>query len=96
MHKYSFRFLIFSSGIIFNLTSNPAFAHLGHFGEFAGHSHIAGALLGGLAVGLAGILATHSKRSKDKDAKTTDDALGDSSVDGDENPDIAEGAEQNA
>lgn len=67
MHRNNFRRLIYSFGLIYSLLSVPAFAHLGHLGEFAGHSHVAGALLVGLAAGLAGILAAHSKRLKDSD-----------------------------
>ena len=93
MHRNNSRRLIYSCGVIYSLLSAPAFAHLGHLGEFAGHSHVAGALLGGLAAGLAGILAAHSKRSKDSDMKKAD-----SDISGDnlENPVIGDGADQNA
>lgn len=93
MHRNSSRFFIFGCGITCNLIAVPAFAHLGHFGELAGHSHVAGAVLGGLAVGLAGILAAQSKRSQDRDVKKADSDISDDNV---ENPDAGDEAEQNA
>ena len=93
MHRNSFRLLIFGCSAIYGLVSAPAFAHLGHLGEFAGHSHVAGALLGGLAAGLAGILTAHSKRSKDSDMKKADSDISGDNV---ENPEIGDGADQNA
>lgn len=94
--------LIFGFGIIWNMDSVPAFAHIGHFGEFAGHSHIAGAVLGGLAVGLAGILAINRKRRQDSDIKSADATRGNTGDTGDtadaggELPEVTEGAKQNA
>ena len=97
MHKNRSCLLIFGFGIIWPMSSVPAFAHLGHFGELAGHSHIAGAVLGGLAIGLAGMLATQTKRSKDWDSKTADiDADDEATVDGVDYPEASDGAEQNA
>jgi hypothetical protein len=102
MYKNRSCLLIFGFGIIWNMASATAFAHIGHFGEFAGHSHIAGAVLGGLAVGLAGILAINRKRRQDSDIKSANDArgnagyTGDNADDGGELPDVTEGAEQNA
>jgi hypothetical protein len=93
MHRNSFRLLILGCSAIYCLISAPAFAHLGHLGEFAGHSHVAGALLGGLAAGLAGILTAHSKRSKDSDMKKADSDISGDNV---ENPEIGFGADQNA
>lgn len=97
MHKNSYRFFIFGLVVIWHMGSVPAFAHLGHFGELAGHSHVAGAVLGGLAIGLAGILAAQNKRSKDRDMKTADTDAGDEGADdGFDRPEANEGVEQNA
>lgn len=99
MYKNKSCLMIFGFGIIWNMGSVPAFAHIGHFGEFAGHSHIAGAVLGGLAVGLAGILAINRKRRQDSDIKSANGArgnTGDNADDGGELPDVTEGTEQNA
>ena len=99
MYKNRSCLLIFGFSIIWNMGSVPAYAHLGHFGEFAGHSHIAGAVLGGLAVGLAGILAINRKRRQDSDIKSADAARGDTGDtvdDGGELPEVTEGAKQNA
>ena len=46
------------------IMSGPAMAHWGHLADLAGHSHVAGALLGGVAAALAaGLIATRSKNS---------------------------------
>ncbi|SFR33349.1 DUF6732 family protein [Litoreibacter janthinus] len=53
----------------------PASAHVGHFGEFAGHDHwVAGAALGAaLAVSIWGALKG-KKDEEDAEADTSDDA----------------------
>ena len=60
MHSNNSRLYVFGFSVTLSLVSAPAFAHLGHLGEFAGHSHVAGAVLGGLAIGLTGILAAQA------------------------------------
>ena len=93
MHSNNSRLFIFGFSVTLSLVSAPAFAHLGHLGEFAGHSHVAGAVLGGLAIGLTGILAAQSRRAKDRDMKTADENTSDDQC---EHPEIADGDEQNA
>ena len=45
----------------------PAFAHIGHLGEIAGHSHWIG--IGAIAVaGVIGALAAKGRKDKEKDA----------------------------
>ena len=93
MHSNNSRLSVLGYSVMLSLVSTPAFAHLGHLGEFAGHSHVAGAVLGGLAIGLTGILAAQSSRAKDRDMKTADENTSD---DQGEHPEIADGDEQNA
>ncbi|MGB1863633.1 MAG: DUF6732 family protein [Candidatus Puniceispirillum sp.] len=93
MHSNNSRLSVLGYSVMLSLVSVPAFAHLGHLGEFAGHSHVAGAVLGGLAIGLTGILAAQSRRAKDRDMKTADENTSD---DQGEQPEIADGNEQNA
>ena len=46
------------------LMPGAAMAHWGHLADLAGHSHVAGALLGGVAAALAaGLIATRGKNS---------------------------------
>ena len=60
---------------IFILFATPAFAHLGHFGEFAGHDHwIAAGALG--AAALAAWLAGKGKEAKADSDKEEEDQVG--------------------
>jgi hypothetical protein len=93
MHSNNSRLSVFGLSVTLSFVSAPAFAHLGHLGEFAGHSHVAGAVLGGLTIGLTGILAAQSRRAKDRDMKIVDENTSD---DQGEHPEIADGDEQNA
>lgn len=57
------------------LVASPAFAHVGHLGEFAGHDHwVAGAALGAaLAVSIWGALKG-KKDAEDADEDAAEDA----------------------
>lgn len=52
------------------LAANPAFAHVGHIGEVAGHSHWIA--LGGIAI--AGAIALLGVRKKSEAAKAEEEA----------------------
>ena len=58
-------FIIFS-GVLF---ASPAFAHLGHVGELAGHAHWVG--LGAVVVAgaLAGVIGKWTENDADQDAE---------------------------
>ena len=60
--------LIFSFFLLL-ITSFPAFAHSGHLGELAGHSHLVG---WGLMIG-AGLLAAAIARLKDNQDEISDE-----------------------
>lgn len=97
MNKNIFRFLTLVAGITCSLNSMSAFAHFGHLGDLAGHSHgvgvVCGGLAVGLAVGLAGILVAIGKARKIDDNKANG---ADAPDDGAENPDMTDGSEQYA
>ncbi len=62
--------------IVFALTATPAFAHLGHLGEAAGHGHwIAAGALG--AAALAAWLAAKGRKAKpEAEPQDSEDAEG--------------------
>lgn len=66
------RFLIFMTGF---LTAGSAQAHVGHFGDLAGHDHWVAAGAIGAAIALAGWNILKGK--KDKEAKADVDAEAD-------------------
>ncbi|NVK33861.1 MAG: hypothetical protein HWE23_05225 [Rhodobacteraceae bacterium] len=49
------------------LLSGSAFAHVGHIGELAGHSHWAGAAALAGAAAIAGLLALRGKKKKNRE-----------------------------
>ena len=49
-----------------------ALAHWGHFGELAGHGHVIGAALAGVAVGLTALLAARGWDAADNDENIAD------------------------
>ena len=63
--------------LILILTGAPAFAHVGHLGEVAGHDHwVAGAAIGAaVLVGLWGALK--GAKSQDKDAEPAEEPVSD-------------------
>ena len=58
--------LLVGTGFLLSFTS-PVFAHLGHLGDLAGHSHWAGIALVGAAAAVAGLLAK-GRGEKNEDA----------------------------
>ena len=74
--------------IVFALfASSPAHAHLGHVGELAGHSHLAGVAAGVAAAALAGLAAWLS--SREKRAKEAEQAKGQDAPEGESAADDA-------
>ncbi len=62
---------------VMGLSSSAAFAHAGHLGELAGHSHWIGvAAIAGAAV-IAGLAAKARKRSETADESTPENAASD-------------------
>ena len=49
-----------------------ALAHWGHLGELAGHGHVIGAALAGVAVGLTALLAARGWDAADNDENIAD------------------------
>ncbi len=47
-------------------TAQPAYAHLGHVGELAGHGHLAGIAALGAAAAIAAALAARKLKQKPK------------------------------
>ncbi len=56
------------------LAANPAMAHIGHFGDVAGHGHLLAA--GAIAIAL-GIAALGARKGKTQDTDATDDKTAD-------------------
>jgi hypothetical protein len=54
--------------------ANPAFAHLGHFGEFAGHDHLAAGIAIGIAAGIAVIGALKGAKRDDDENLASEEA----------------------
>ena len=58
--------------LIITLSAGPAFAHIGHIGEVAGHGHWAAAGAIAIALGLAALGARKGKKT-DEQAEAADE-----------------------
>ena len=70
------------AGAALILLSTPAYAHVGHVGELAGHSHWIGwAALGAAAAIAVGASVLGKKREADKDTEASDTSEADAAAD---------------
>ena len=81
LHKITSSKALFALVTVMLVPVTPAFAHMGHVGDLAGHSHWAGIALVGAAVALAGVRAAIGRNDDDAgqeaDASTSQDETGD-------------------
>ena len=69
MEQFMLRTLIILSGAIF---TSPAYAHLGHVGELAGHAHWVGIGAVVVAGALAGVIGKLTENNADQDGLEQD------------------------
>ena len=60
--------------LIITLAAGPAFAHIGHLGEVAGHGHWAAAGAIAIALGLAALGARKGKKTDEQAENADEDA----------------------